>query len=104
MLTLRQYTHHPKCPHLITTLQRVVNEVSMPMWMPGPCSGMTLILVRGLGGPRAGVMAAPSSSLRSLAMSTIMAAFGESRWGRSYFQTGARTSSRLRGAVGVPGR
>ena len=30
-------------------------------------------------------------------MSTIMAAAGESRWGRSCFQTAARTSGRLRG-------
>ena len=37
-------------------------------------------------------------------MSTIMAASGESRWGRSYFHTAARTSGWLRGAVGVPWR
>ena len=30
------------------------------MWMPGPCSGTTHILVRGPGGPRAGAMAAPA--------------------------------------------
>ena len=59
MLTPGQYTHHPRCPHLIATLQRVVDEVSLPMWMPGPCSGTTPILVRGPGGPRAGAVAAP---------------------------------------------
>ena len=60
MLTLGQYTHHPWCPHLIATLQRVVDEVSMPMWMPGPCSGTTPILVRGPSGSRAGAAAAPA--------------------------------------------
>ena len=45
MLTPGQYTHHPKCPHLIATLQRVVDEVAMPMWMPGQCPGTTPILV-----------------------------------------------------------
>ena len=50
MLTPGQYTHHPRCPHLIATLQRVVDEVSMPMWMPGPC----------LGTPRARAAAAPA--------------------------------------------
>ena len=49
MLTPGQYTHHPGCPHLIATLQRVVDEVSMPMWMPGPCSGTTPIPIRGPG-------------------------------------------------------
>ena len=39
-------------------VQRVVDDVAMPMWMPGPCSGTSPILVRGLGGPRAGVAAA----------------------------------------------
>ena len=60
MLTLGQYTHHPKCPHLVATLQRVVDEVVMPMWMPGPCSRTTPVLVRGPGGPRAGAAAAPA--------------------------------------------
>ena len=60
MLTPRQYTHHPKYPHLIATLQRVVDDVAMPMWMPGPCSGTSPILVRGPGGPRAGAAAAPA--------------------------------------------
>ena len=60
VLTPGQYTHHPKCPHLIATLQKVVDEVAMPMWMPGPCSGTTPILVRGPGGPRARAVAAPA--------------------------------------------
>ena len=60
MLTPAQYTHHLWCPHLIATLQRVVDQVSMPMWMPGPCSGTTPIVVRGLGGSRAGAAAAPA--------------------------------------------
>ena len=30
VLTPGQYTHHPKCPHLIATLQRVVDEVALP--------------------------------------------------------------------------
>ena len=60
VLTPGQYTHHPWCPHLIATLQLVVDEVSLPMWMPGPCSGTTPILVRGPGGPRAGAVAAPA--------------------------------------------
>ena len=60
MLTPRQYTHHPRCPHLIATLQRVVDEVSMPMWMPGPCSRMTPIPVWGLGRSRVGAAAAPA--------------------------------------------
>ena len=51
MLTPWQYTHHPKCPHLIATLQRVVDEVALPMWMRGHCSGTTPILVQGPGGP-----------------------------------------------------
>ena len=49
-----QYTDHPPCPHLIVTLQRVVDEVSLPRWMPGPCMGTTPILVRGAGGPHTG--------------------------------------------------
>ena len=60
MPTPGQYTHHPKCPHLIATLQRVVDEVAMPMWMPGPCLGTTLVLVRGPTGPRAWAAAAPA--------------------------------------------
>ena len=60
MLTPGHYTHHPRCPHLIRTLQRVVDEVSLPMWMLGQCSGTTPILVRGPGGLRAGAMAAPA--------------------------------------------
>ena len=60
MLTPGQYTHHPKCLHLITTPQKVVDEVAMPMWMPGPCSGTTPILVRGPGEPWAGAEAAPA--------------------------------------------
>ena len=55
-----QYTHHPKCPHLIATLQRVVDEVALPMWMPGHCSRTTPILVRGPGGPRGAAAAAPA--------------------------------------------
>ena len=46
------------------TLQRVVDEVSLPMWMPGPCSGTTPILVRGPGGPQAGAMAAPAPQVQ----------------------------------------
>ena len=60
MLSPGQYTHHPRCPHLIATLQRVVDDVAMPMWMPSPCSGTSPILVRGPGGPRAGAAAAPA--------------------------------------------
>ena len=60
VLTPGQSTHHPRCPHLIATLQRVVDEVSMPMWMPGPCSGTTPILVRGPGGSRAGAATTPA--------------------------------------------
>ena len=60
VLTPGQYTHHPKCPHLIATLQKVVDGVAMPMWMPGPCSGTTPILIRGPGGPRAAAAAAPA--------------------------------------------
>ena len=60
VLTPGQYTNHPKCPHLIATLQKVVDEVAMPMWMPGPCSGTTPILIRGPPGPRAGAAAAPA--------------------------------------------
>ena len=60
VLTPGQYTYHPKCPHLIATLQRVVDEVAMPMWMPGQCSGTTPILVRGPGGPRSAAAAAPA--------------------------------------------
>ena len=60
VLTPGQYTHHPRCPHLIATLQRVVDEVAMPMWMPGQCSGTTPILVRGPGGPRSAAAAAPA--------------------------------------------
>ena len=50
----------PRCPHLIGTLQRVVDEVFVPIWMRGPCSGTTPILMRGPGGPRAGAVAAPA--------------------------------------------
>ena len=54
------YTHHPRCPHLIRTLQRMVDEVSLLLWMPGRCSGTTAILVKGPGGPRVGELAAPT--------------------------------------------
>ena len=47
-------------------------------------------------------LAKGSNFLGCLAISTIMAASGESRWGRSCFHTAARISGRLRGAVGVP--
>ena len=60
MLTPGQYTHDPRCPHIIRTLQRVVDEVSLPMWMPGQCSGTTPIVPRGPGGPRAGAPASPA--------------------------------------------
>ena len=60
MLTPGQYTNHPKCPHLTATLQKVVDEVAMPMWMPGPCSGTTPILIRGPEGPLVGAAAAPA--------------------------------------------
>ena len=43
----RKYTHHPRCPHLIATLQRVVDDVAMPMWMPSPYLGTSPILIRG---------------------------------------------------------
>ena len=33
MLKPGEHIHHPRCPHLIATLQRVVDEVSLPMWM-----------------------------------------------------------------------
>ena len=59
VLTPGQYTHHPRCLRLIAKLQRVVDEISMPKWMPGPCSGTTPILVRGPGRPRAGDWGAP---------------------------------------------
>ena len=58
MLAPGQYTHHPRCPHLIATLQQAVDEVSTPMWMPGPCSRTTPILVRGPGGSCVGAAAA----------------------------------------------
>ena len=45
MHTPGQYTHHPRCHHLIAKLQRVVDEVSLPTWMPGPYSGTTPSLV-----------------------------------------------------------
>ena len=60
MLTPRQYTHHPRCPHLIGTLQRVLDEVSLPMWMAGPCPGTTPILQLGPDGLKAGAMAVPA--------------------------------------------
>ena len=60
VLTPGQYTHHPRCPHLIATLQRVVDDMAMPMWMPGPCSRTSPILIRGPSGPRAGEAAAPA--------------------------------------------
>ena len=59
MLTLGHYTHHVWCPHLFRTLQQVVDEVSLLMWMPGHCSGTTPMLVRGPSKPRAGVPAPP---------------------------------------------
>ena len=46
MPTPGQYTHHPWCPRLLRTLQRVVDEVFQPMGMPGRCSGNSPILVR----------------------------------------------------------
>ena len=54
VLTPVQYTHHPRCPHLIATLQRVVDDMAMPMWMSGPCPGTSPILVRGPGGGSGG--------------------------------------------------
>ena len=38
----------------------MVDEVSLPIWMPGRCLGTTRILVRGPAGPRVGAMAAPT--------------------------------------------
>ena len=72
MLTPGQYTHHPRCPHLIAMLQRVVDEVCMPMWVPGPCSGTIPILVRGLGGPRVGAAAAPAPQVECTRPSMAM--------------------------------
>ena len=60
MFTPRQYTHHPRCPHLVATLQQVVEDVAMPMTMPGLCSRTSSILIRGPGGTRAGAAAAPA--------------------------------------------
>ena len=56
MLTPGLYTQHPRCPHLIRTLQRVVDEVSVPMWMPGqprPATSGRIGLGRGSYAPRA---------------------------------------------------
>ena len=39
VLTPGQYTHHPKCPHLIATLQRVVDEVALSMWTDSAPNG-----------------------------------------------------------------
>ena len=60
MLTPGQYTHHPTCAHLIATLQRPVDEASMPNWMPDPYSTTTPILVRSLAVSRVGAVAAPA--------------------------------------------
>ena len=60
VLTPGRYTHHPRCPHLIATLQWVVDEVSLPMWMRGHTQGRPPILVQGTGGPRARAVAAPA--------------------------------------------
>ena len=65
MLAPRHYTPHPRFPDLICTLQRVVDEVSLLMWMPGQCWGTTTILLRGPSGPRAGARAAPAESAAS---------------------------------------
>ena len=53
----------PTMPHLIQTLQRVVDEVSLPVWMPGQCSGTTPMLVWGPSRPRAGAPAAPTTKV-----------------------------------------
>ena len=49
-------------------------------------------------------LAKGSNLLGSLAISTIMAASGERRRGRSCFYIAARIFGRLRGPVGVPWR
>ena len=41
-------------------LQRVVDKVSLPMWMPGHCLGTTPILVRGPSLPLVGAQATPT--------------------------------------------
>ena len=28
-------THQPNCPHIVRTLQTVVDQVGMPLWLPG---------------------------------------------------------------------
>ena len=35
VLAPRHYSHYVRYPHLIQTMQRVVDEVSLPMWMLG---------------------------------------------------------------------
>ena len=60
VLTPGHYTHHVQCPHLIQTLQRVVDEVSLLMSMPGQCSGVTPILVQGPSLPQAGAPVTPT--------------------------------------------
>ena len=60
MPTPGQYTQHLKYPYLIARLQKVVDEAAMPMWVPGPCSGTTPILIRSPEKPQAGAAAAPT--------------------------------------------
>ena len=48
VFTPEEYTHHPRCPHLMRTLQWVVDEVLLPMRMTGRCSGTTPVLARAL--------------------------------------------------------
>ena len=40
-----------------------VDDVSLPMWMPGQCSDTTFMLVLGMRRPRAGPPATPSPQL-----------------------------------------
>ena len=56
MLTSGQYTHHPLCPYLISTLQRVVDEVYLPMWMQDQCSGTPPKKCRALAGQERGAL------------------------------------------------
>ena len=46
------FTHQWCCRHLLRTLQLVVDQVGISIWLPGPCAGNTTILVLGPCPPR----------------------------------------------------
>ena len=65
VVTPVHYAHNVRCPHHIQTLQRVVDEVSLPMWLPGQCTGTSPVTGAGPKPPKGGA-GGPYSSGQSV--------------------------------------